>query len=164
MLSKTYPKGHALAGKNTFFKEQVINELKGYDGHTVEQWNNEPLFINGRKLHTIRGNYDMWERRFKEIDAWKACLSIREWSGKPYDSKQFEIARLTKDDGIGLQKLDFFLCDISFPQVDGGHAKPHISDIAKNDGFKDSRYWVDWFRKADLTEPMAIIHFTKFRY
>lgn len=24
--------------------------------------------------------------------------------------------------------------------------------------------WYDWFRKVDLRQPMAIIHFTKFRY
>ena len=38
-----------------------------------------------------------------------------------------------------------------------------LEDIATNDGlnFFD---WVDWFIGYDLDEPMAIIHFTKFRY
>ena len=35
--------------------------------------------------------------------------------------------------------------------------------LAKNDGlsFND---WFYWFEKYDLSKPLAIIHFTKFRY
>ena len=35
----------------------------------------------------------------------EACLSIRQWADKPYRSTQVEIARLGKDDGVGIQKL-----------------------------------------------------------
>ena len=46
-----------------------------------------------------------------------------------------------------------------------GHVIPmHLREqIAINDGLtlKD---WDDWFSDYDKTEPLAIIHFTKFRY
>ena len=38
-----------------------------------------------------------------------------------------------------------------------------IYDLAANDGLSTND-WLDWFKNYDLTKPMAIIHFTKFRY
>ena len=60
-LSKVFPSTHAKAGMNTCFEEK----LRVY------------------KLHTIRANYDFWKKRFEQIAAGKACLSIRQWVGKP---------------------------------------------------------------------------------
>ena len=49
--------------------------------------------------------------------------------------------------------------------IDGKWDKGNIFMLAENDGltFAD---WKAWFSnpKYDLSEPMAIIHFTKFRY
>ena len=39
------------------------------------------------KLHTIRANYPLWEKRIKDIQEGHAVLSVRQWSGKPYRSK-----------------------------------------------------------------------------
>jgi hypothetical protein len=142
-LSKTFPTTHPRAGEPTNFAENL--------GKT--------------KLHTIRGNYELWEKRFKQIDAGEACLSIRQWAGKPYASKQVEIANLKKEDGIGIQKLDFYhgstTDSLFYPTIDG---KPSDStELAKNDGISISD-WVSWFKGADLSKSMAIIHFTNFRY
>lgn len=173
ILSKIYPQGHSKAGQRTLFREKMqvalgcpqCGEEQELSGENITHCNSCMYATMQPKLHTIRGNYELWEKRFKEIEAGKACISVRYWVGKPYRSAQQEIACLTKDDGIGLQKLEFFLFDISFPKVDGGPAnEPDLSEIAENDGFQDSRYWADWFRKADLSESFAIIHFTKFRY
>ena len=139
-LSKTFPTTHPKAGQPTNFAENL--------GKT--------------KLHTIRGNYELWEKRFKQIESGEACLSIRQWTGKPYASKQVEIANLTKEDGIGLQKLTFDAASMKYPRV-GFRVFKEKSIIANNDGLS-STDWVNWFKKADLSKPMAIIHFTKFRY
>ena len=79
-------------------------------------------------------------------------LSIRQWTGKPYRSKQMEIATLTAENGVGLQR---------FPYTDSEWTS--MVSLAKNDGLSLND-WVGWFGGYDLSEPMAIIHFTKFRY
>lgn len=144
MLSKVFPAYHSKAGKPTLFAERLGKE----------------------KLHTIRANYPLWKKRFEEIEQGKACLSIRQWSGQPYKSKQVEIKRLTADDGVGIQKLSFDKdrdgCILyKFFNIDGRFAD--IQDVANNDGlfFND---WREWFKDYDLSQPMAIIHFTNFRY
>ena len=124
------------------------------------------------KRHTIRANYEFWRKRFEKIAAGEAVLSIRQWVGKPYakGSTQREIMRLTKDDGIGIQKPDFCRKEGTAKFVDGilrpfadGKRIDRTERLANNDGlsFDD---WCDWFKDYDLSKPMAIIHFTKFRY
>lgn len=167
-LSQNFPATHPRKGQPTFFKHQLINALK-MDKEDVPIYGvphrgmpNERL---GRKLHTIRANYPLWAKRFEQINRGEACLSIRQWTGKPYASKQVEIARLTKEDGIGIQKLTFDNNDIeafNLPEINNDHTW-HLEDIAENDGL-DIFSWLDWFKDYDLSKPMAIIHFTKFRY
>ena len=160
MLAKTFPRGHSRFGDSTKFKKFLLRVLENYDEDEIGKWDCWPLFIHdGKKIHTIRDNYDMWKKRFDEIDAGKACLSIREWEGKPYRSKQVEIIRLTKEDGIGLQKLTFnerMQSCVEGKTIREGH-------IAYNDGLQWDD-WEDWFKNCDMSKPLAIIHFTKFRY
>lgn len=141
-LSKRFLNGHPKAGKPTMFKEK---------------------FIAGEKIHTIRGNYPLWEKRIKEVQEGKAILSIREWIGVPYKEKQVIIKDLTCDDGVGIQKLTFEGGNFGSQFVDDNYCYAVLDTPAKNDGlsFDDFR---DWFRKYNLSEPMAIIHFTPFRY
>ena len=151
-LSQQFPAKHKKAGCPTFFKDKFHAAIT----HNDEYWN---------KLHTIRANYPLWRKRFEQIERGEACLSVRKWSGKPYCSKQIEIARLTKDDGIGLQRLDFyrgnFPYSLFYPSIDN---KPSDSTkLAKNDGL--AMYdWCEWFGHYDITKPLAIIQFTSFRY
>lgn len=168
-LSQTFPATHPRKGEPTYFKEKTHNALLWEKGENVGYALNPSFAVpDGKqlKLHTIRGNYDRWDKIFEQIYAGEACLSLRVWSGKPYRSKQIEIARLTKDDGIGLQKLEFrnleydevFLrCD-----VDGWPISKRV--LATNDGLSYKDWWKDWFRNYDLSKPLAIIHFTNFRY
>lgn len=152
-LSQVFPVTHIRKGEPTGFKDKFLAAI----GKTEGKW---------LKVHTIRANYDLWKERFDEIEAGRACLCIRQWTGKPYCSKQVELAVLTKEDGIGIQKLEtvkekyqsraILLC-----YIDG---KQQIPDtLAKNDGlsFQD---WNNWFWRYDLTKPLAVIQFTKFRY
>ena len=146
-LSKTFPVTHARAGQPTDFKEKLLAAINSYG-----EW---------MKNHTLRANYELWKKRFEEIDAGRACLSIRQWTGKPYASKQVELMRLTREDGIGLQKL-CFLESLDHFTIDGIEYEGSII-LAHNDGLEYND-WKEWFKSYDLSQPMAVIHFTKFRY
>lgn len=139
-VSKRFPKTHEKAGRSTGFVENISR-----------------LFTNGcEKIHTIRSNYELWHKRAKEINEGKAVLSIRYWSEMPYRSKQVEICRLEK---VGVEKLeqpDNFV----FAPIEGKPIDWEV--VAKNDGlsFEDFCEWL----KSRQKEPMAVIHFTDFRY
>ena len=155
-LSRNFPAKHPRNGEHTNFDTKVLNAV--WRAHNM----NCVVPKYGMKLHTIRSNYDLWSKRFEKIDAGKACLSIRYWSGKPYHSKQFEICKLTKEDGIGLQRLEFYNGCLQQPILSSGMTIMAES-LADNDGLPFES-WKDWFRKGDISKPLAIIHFTKFRY
>ena len=149
-LSSHFLANHKRAGEETHFKEKFLlgQGLTDYDT------------LSMAKLHTIRSNYPLWEKRIKEVQKGRAVLSIRQWTGKPYRSKQVEIATLTAESGVGIQLMestnDFAECIV------GGHHHSYVS-VAKNDGLRPDD-WLDWFSAHDLSKPMSIIHLTKFRY
>jgi hypothetical protein len=162
MISRTYPATHPRKGEETYFVQKIdqINMVESLQ------------LFQPTKLHTIRRNYKLWAKRIKAIQEDKAVLSLRYWSGSPYNflkdgSKQIEFARLDKDSGIGLQKLTFYESDSCCPYVygmDGISNEPiEVSELATNDGLSLQDFKA-WFRKYDLSEPMGIIHFTGFRY
>lgn len=99
------------------------------------------------------------------IAAGDACLSVREWMGAPYRSKQREIARLTKDDGIGLQQLTDIdtnaYCFYPCVRIENRDIDKVL--VATNDGLSLDD-WRQWFKNYDHLKPLAIIHFTNFRY
>lgn len=123
------------------------------------------------KIHTIRSNYALWRKRFDEIEAGEACISVRQWSGLPYRSKQVEIARLTKEDGIGIECLFIRKGGIGesglVANVDGFPVDANV--LAANDGL-DYEDWQGWFDNdkmltySNCVHPLPIIHFTGFRY
>ena len=145
-MSQVFPSTHPRAWQPTHFKENLRRS----------------------KLHTIRANYDYWAKRFEKIKTGEACLSVRQWVGKPYGkgSTQKELARLTREDGIGLQKLSFFrdrdgMISLKFFMVEGRDVDS--DQLAWNDGLSVED-WRNWFRDYDFSKPMAIIQFTNFRY
>lgn len=143
-LSKAFPATHPRKGEPTGFREA----------------------FRKTKLHTIRANYDLWAKRFEKIAAGEACLSIRQWVGKPYrkSSTQREIVRLTRENGIGIQKLRIYEHE-PFPVVYADRYTTPVDwqELAANDGLPLSD-WREWFKDYDLSQPLAIIHFTSFRY
>lgn len=151
-VSIYFPKTHKRAGEPTYFKEQILTALMEYkNGHGLKE-----------KKHTIRMNYLLWAKRIKEVQEGKAILSIRHWSGKPYNSKQVEICQLDKNSAIGIQSLQ--MTDLGW-FVDEYDSDYTTLDFAKNDGLEPMDF-SEWFRgkiSIDM-EPMAIIHFTKMRY
>ncbi|MBQ9602419.1 MAG: hypothetical protein IJR42_01240 [Paludibacteraceae bacterium] len=179
LLSQTFPATHPRHGEPTYFKEKMHNALlweKGMNvGYALNPSYAVPQDQPQMKLHTIRANFKLWVYRFAKIYTGQACLSLRVWSGKPYASKQIEIARLTKEDGIGLQALEFLEFDPVFKPGIWIAGKTYEQSqkliLAKNDGlsFDDWNAWFFGKKKNgeplyDLTEKMAIIHFTSFRY
>lgn len=147
-LSKQFMKSHPQAGQPTMFKEKVLNK---------------------QKLHTIRGNYDLWSKRLNEVQEGKALLSIREWEGMPYRSKQVEIMKVTKDSGCGVQRISMHKPNASQIcwNIDDRRTIQQLDEVAKNDGLllEDFRVW--FFPKQTDEEAFfvgAIIHFTDFRY
>lgn len=138
IISTKFPAYHIKEGQRTDFIEKIFAR---------------------RKIHTIRTNYDLWERRFKEIMKGKARLSVRIWTGKPYRSKQTEVFSFVESNGIGLEKLEH-PDNFMFATIEG--KKIDWDKVAINDGL-DFDDFCEWF-KSSQKEPMAVIHFTNFRY
>lgn len=172
-LSQQFPKGHRRAGEPTRFRCAFLQgrdfcrdcfggcnygrDAEAHPGRTCSRnlW-------TYHKIHTIRANYPLWEKRFAEIARGEACLSVRQWTGKPYRSPQVEIGRLTHADGISIQKYEDYA---PFSPVIDEQINPIVleKELAHNDGLSLAD-WRDWFKGYDKTQPMAIIHFTSFRY
>lgn len=149
MLSRYFPKHHPRKGSMTGFEDILLEE----------------------KVHTIRVHVPYWERAATEINAGRAVLSIRCWTGRPYKSSQIEIARLTR---LDTQRI-IFKCvycqeeNISFPKgvevYDHGLWKPvSMEDVAYNDGLslEDFQGWFSHKCAGDVSA--VILHFTDFRY
>lgn len=143
LLSKNFPKGHRRAGELTNF-----------------HFNME----NGKKIHTVRANKEnVWDQRCLDIALGKKYLTVREWTGKPYNSEQKEIARY---DRIVIQKIIMTYGDNdAAPQcwIDG-KAVP-VEEVAMNDGLSVEDF-VDWFfgQTNNHFFEGIVIHFTDFRY
>lgn len=141
-VSKFFPGFHPRKGQETGFVEKILS---------------------GEKIHTIRGNLELWQKRITEVQAGKALLSLRYWSGKPYRSPQVEFKQLTSEDGVGVQEIEFYRGICTNTWVD--YFSESYLKIAQNDGLSTGDY-IEWFTggKYDLSKPMAIIQFSKFRY
>ena len=147
IISESFPKWHSRAGEPTNFRAQ----------------------LRKTKLHTFRGDYAKWKKRFDKIERGEACLSVRVWAGVPYRSDQRVICNLGKDDGIGLQLLQFHEPGKTFtwagmPHVDG--KRVGVAQFANNDGLtvEDWMRWLTEAPKSDLTQDFALIQLTDFRY
>ena len=156
-LSKCFLSKHSKAGQPTDFAHLFENGL---------YLKPAGLEVCKHKIHTIRANFKLWKKRIDEVVDGKAILSIRQWSEKPYRSKQVVLANLTAKDGVGIQKMTFHsdrdgVILFNRFDIDGSYA--NIKEVAMHDGlsFED---WREWFNGYDFKEPLAIIHFTKFRY
>lgn len=125
MISKIFPQNHKRVGDQTLFEKKIIS---------------------GVKIHTIRNNYKLWKDRSWKINNKQAYLSLREWTGLPYRSKQKEIMRLHS----------LFVEPCNFEAL-------NLNELAKNDGLARKDF-DDFFRGASKINKLGILHFTKFRY
>ena len=170
-VSRTFPETHKRAGEETYFSERILAGQKIFgacDDCTHKDCGHCEYWLNP-KLHTIRANYVLWANRIKEIQEGKAILSIRYWSGNPYNSKQVEICQLDKDSGVGIQELclkpkSILEDSVELFYIDNNFYNPlNLGFLSRNDGLSYEDF-KEWFKSYDLSHPMAIIHFTSFRY
>jgi hypothetical protein len=190
MVAKYFPAGHPRAGEETYFKQKIMLNVKEPDVpydievHSKKQkfildttaYKNQLAFDNGWsiKKHTIRTNYDLWARRAEKINHGEAVLSLRQWSGKPYRSKQEEFLRLEK---ISVQMIALNNRGIIIHENNNfvkwkEYAWSDLPVLITNDGFGR---WIDFFRwfNPGFKDPRierllnfsgCIIHFTDFKY
>ena len=160
MLSKVFPATHTRKGEPTYFSQKV------------QACQHPTAFPNELpKLHTIRENYNLWRDRIAQVQAGEAEICLRQWTGAPYRSKTVEIMRLGYDDGVGIQKLNFgWRGDKQVPVIEGWYMDGECGskkELAKNDGLS-LEDWQEWFKAHEkdtvYDKPLAIIHFTSFRY
>lgn len=133
-LAKTFPVYHPRAGEPTGFAD---------------------AFLSGRKIHTIRANEKGY---YKTGD----IVSVRQWSGKPYASKQE-----TLEDGVKIAVVPVCLSWMNGDMaIRFGNIPCSPSVVARKDGlaFNDFVAWFNPRRLQNLTLNYSIIHFTDFRY
>lgn len=177
MISKHFMRDHPRAGEDTQFREKIELAVAGKRKIVVSTWLDKNKLTRTRaelseetgKIHTIRDNYEYWARIASEVNAGRGVLSLRQWTGSPYNyqrdgSKPKEFLQLTK---MGVQRFGY---EHHQPAafIDGGckkelefHFSQRIQIIATNDGLSLDD-WHGWFQK-DMSDA-AIIHFTDFRY
>lgn len=145
LVSKKFLAGHPKRGKPTWFKEKLLCGALYYDA----------------KLHTIRGNFQYWDNIVDEVNAGRAVLSLRQWKGKPYKSKQEEFLQVKK---LGIQLIEIKASKgLSLPKimVDGKMLQERtMFKLMANDGLSDEDF-MNWFTEDFIG---AIIHFSRLRY
>lgn len=172
-VSRTFQSTHPKKGQPTYFVEKIIVGQIDVENFThivcSPEYDSEiVLTCNEPKLHTIRKNYPMWVKRMKKVAEGKAVIDLFYWTlpGGRYnpENKKVVFATLDKDSGCGVQELEFGQIKGSLiPMFEGMANRTNCIELAKNDGLSLEDF-KDWFKNYDLSEPMAIIQFTKFRY
>lgn len=190
MISKQFMKAHPRAGALTRFMSKILlnfgqvvvedeggSQFASRPGY-VSEYATKIIMESGikPKIHTIRDNYEYWARIADEVNAGRGILSLRQWTGSPYNfkcdgSKPKEFLQLPK---MGIQKitiekiLDAHISEgtplsIGFDYsifIDGKVSK-QVNILPQNDGLSDADFR-GWFKKPIIKG--AIIHFTDFRY
>lgn len=135
-FSRFYPGYHPKKGQPTYFVEQICRGIHAWTTEGKELCDLDVWAKDNRKYHTIRAGH-----RWKVGD-W---FSPRVWSGKPYASKQIEIAP-----PIEIKKIfDFMVVPTE------RHASYFVNDkemisvdfvrLCRNDGLEPGDL-EDWFR------------------
>ena len=119
-ISRVFPVTHSRRGEPTGFASKLAS---------------------GEKKHTIRSNYDLWNVNAEKMERGKFYLSIRQWSGRPYNSPQVEIAQ--RHNPIGVQPVELYYHadnDTITAKIDGREwLDSDCYTLAKNDGLSVQR-------------------------
>jgi hypothetical protein len=113
MIAKTFPTHHPKKGLPTGFREAILS---------------------GLKIHTLRKSAG--NRKTGDV------ISLREWDGRPYASRQVEFARC----GIVVDR-------VTIKRVPAWDTE--IVNIAHCDGFDDPQDFANWFR----AQPDGLVSF-----
>lgn len=120
----------------------------------------------GEKIHTIRANYEYWKNVVDQVNAGKAYISRRYWTGLPYKSKQKEHSRIYK---AGIEKIHLHNKNKEYIkwQVNNQSTYCKLHMLAQNDGLSYQDF-LGWFFPYKSLTPQAftgaIIHYTPYRY
>ena len=148
ILSKLFPLYHKRKGQETHFAESLKS---------------------GMKIHTIRTNYDRWKHNLDKVINGGFKLSIREWSGRPYNSRQNEIMSVSGE-RVGYQRISMTYDPMSdeLKVVIDGRRFTDIERLANNDGLSLDDFKQFIFGATKSTEKQLfqgiIIHLTEYRY
>ena len=157
-LSKVFLKEHPRAGQPTYFKESIQLVLYPYHFTGPSRLDS----VEYPKRHTIRATSN-WPDVAEKINKGEMVLSIRQWSGAPYHSRQE--TPITELSHIGIKSIT--ICDrVNEFQCYVGNELTPIETIANNDGLSKEDF-IEWFRpylKGSMRWEGVIIHFTNFRY
>lgn len=164
ILSKVFFPEHPKAGEETHFKESVIN---------------------GTKKHSCRGNANYWQEHLSSAQKAGRDVSIRQWEGKPYRSKQGTIldvpAKLCDIQRVSIavssptprllqdrDKKAIFWEGLTFTGWLNSKEQIDLNEVAKNDGLTPEDFAAFIFpvfkQRQSRYLTFAIIHFTTFRY
>jgi hypothetical protein len=172
-VSRYFPTAHKRKGQETFFPHKILKNSNIKVNSALSEKQDATMFFRDfvtrndvPKIHTIRGNYELWAKRIKQVQEGKAVIELFYWAGKPYHRDengvgQIVFATLDKDSGIGIQKLEF-VKGLIYPIIDGIE-RSYDLEMPINDGLSNEDF-KEWFKGYDLSKAMAIIHFTEFRY
>jgi hypothetical protein len=168
MISRVFPATHPRRGEDTYFREKILAG-QGF-GPTDFQGDTWPAKeTDEKKITTLRENYDHWARRAEKINRGEAVLSLRQWTGSPYNykrdgSKPIEFLRLEKIQvqrvAVGHFPIEYKGHGTNFIAVSIDEKMVSIDEVAKNDGLTVDDF-CKWFKK-DMVG--VIIHFTDFKY
>lgn len=170
-ISKVFMKSHPKAGTPTWFREKILCAIMQEDAffffspEYIEAHENIEKKIPFAKLHTCRENYAYWKKIVDKVNTGIGVLSLRQWEGKPYNSKRPAFLDIK---ACGIQRLRIQIKsdhELKYPvfyiddhKIDG----LMLCDLAINDGFNDTYDLINWFGWKDFDG--CIIHFTEFRY
>ena len=144
MLSKYYPEWHSCKGNKTHFYDKVMA---------------------GVKLNTYRVCSENWKNKAFEVYNENAVISVRQWSGKPYASKQIELFKLghnTKFNFCVIKKNDEYADKFTISTTKVLDDIPEISALtdcerlAREDGLTERQFCEWFFRKSDQVECIKI--------
>lgn len=142
IVSLKYPAYHSKYPDFTYFQDAIFCELK---------------------QHTIRSNFEYWDKIIKKVNSGEGYLSLRYWSGKPRKSKQVEFKRIYSAciEKIEIELIKNHLCF----KIDDFIPPISINELAINDGLELSDF-KEWFfkNKSDGIFTGAIIHFNNKKY
>lgn len=166
ILEKYFPENHPNAAQPTRFRDRFLLALQCPDcPHTLDlsKTINTQCAKCSRadlcpKSHLIKGNFDLWEKRINEVQLGKATLSIKQWAGTPHKSFRETLMKFDYTSSIGVQKIRYrYGWEVECPNQ-------YDSNVMAAKNGTTFENWLAEFREADKTKPMAIIHFTDFRY
>lgn len=147
ILSKKFMAGHPRAGEPTNFREKYLYACSHpHPWRDTDQW---------PKIHTLRFNAKGY---YKTGDV----VSVRQWRGKPFRSKQEEIGQSAiRVEPIILEAHDGYITELK-TAVARMSFRPEV--LAYNDGLTNFDFLTWFFPKGNGKLLVDIIHFTKYRY